>query len=250
MNNAVVFGYGYVGKGTALAFGITSFYTRHESNITFEEAAKCKYIFICLPTPTIDGKCFTDDIEQLLLKLSSLPAGKDAIYIIRSTVTPGFADRSMESLGIKIASNPEFLSESTWEEDAKKPQIIVIGANDPKVLADVKALYMGRYKYMQPVVSDNKTAELIKYAVNTLFATKTIFTNEIYDVAQEIKANYEIVRQALESHPWGMKNHTQAVYKGKRGIHGRCLPKDLWTFAEFSKSPFFTMLMERNGRFI
>ena len=108
MNNAVCFGRGYVGKATMLAFGIEKFYTRHEANITLEEAAQYKYIFLTLPTPNINGVCFTDDIAALIGKLSILPGGKDALYINRSTVSVGTAADLSYRFGIQVVSNPEF----------------------------------------------------------------------------------------------------------------------------------------------
>ena len=247
MDNACVIGKGYVGKATILAFGIEKFFTRHEANITLEEAANCKYIFICLPTPTIEGKCFTEDIFALIKQISSYPRHVDNVFIIRSTVYPGFARHVQESLGItNVVSNPEFLSEATWEQDAKQPQLVVIGCDNAKYLEDVKGLYMGRYKYIEPILTDTATAELIKLSINGFFATKVIFFNEIFEYAQKVKANYEAIKTAVYNHPWGTKNHGTIFYKGKRGVHGSCLPKDLWALAEQSGSLLFKTLLQLN----
>lgn len=249
MNNACCIGHGYVGKATCLSFGIERWYTRTEGNITPEQAAQMKYIFICLPTPTIDGRVFVSDIVDVINKINQYDGPDNRMFIIRSTVYPGFAKQLMEESGMNnIVSNPEFLTESTWEQDAKQPQLVVLGSDDPKYLADIKALYMGRFKYMQPILTNTQTAELIKWTMNGFFSTTTIFVNEMYDVAQKVGANWEGVKMALMSHPWGKKNHLDAWYKGRRGIHGHCLPKDLWALAEFSKSPFFKTMMEINGR--
>lgn len=252
MREAVVIGgTGMVGKATRLTFGIQKYYARHDANITLEQANKCRYIFICLPTPTINKKCYTDDIYGIIKQLSSYPRYVDNIYIIRSTVYPGFGKYVEDTLGIdNVVSNPEFLSEDTWEKDAKNPQLIVIGGNNPKYREAVKGLYMGRFKYTKPLITDTTTAELIKYAMNMFFATKVIFANEIYDFAEKAGANYEAVRLALTAHPWGSKNHFNAWYKEKRGVHGRCLPKDTEAFAEQTNSPFFKMLVERNQQFL
>lgn len=250
MNNACVFGKGYVGKSTMLSFGIEKFYTRHEANITMEEASRCKYIFICLPTPTINGKCYTEDIYAIIKQLSVLPRHVDSIIIIRSTVYPGFADYCRETLGIdNIVSNPEFLSEATWEQDAKQPQMVVIGSNNVKYREDVQALYMGRFKYMKPLVTNSVTAELIKYTMNTWFTTKVVYFNEIFDIANKIGANYEDIKLAIETHPWGAKNHTQIVYKGRRGVHGSCLPKDTHALAEMMNNDFLKMLIRLNAKY-
>ena len=246
-DSVVIGGTGYVGKATAYAFGIKDSFQRKDSTMTLDEVNKCRYIYFCLPTPTVNGQCDTSLIFDMIKQLNSMPRYVDNTYIIRSTVYPGFADHVMNSLKINnVVSNPEFLSEDTWKEDAKNPKMIVIGGKSTKHVERVKGIYMGRYKYTKPVITDNKTAEIIKYAFNTWFSTKVIFSNEIYNYCQTTGANYETVKLALENHPWGMKNHNVIYYKGKRGIQGNCLPKDTEAFATYTGSPFFKILMDRS----
>lgn len=244
-NKSVVIGYGYVGKATARSFGIDKFYTRHESNITLEEIKKTKYIFICLPTPTVSGRCYTDDIYEFIDKVKN----PDSIFIIRSTVEVGFAESVKKELKVQVVSNPEFLSEDTWEEDAIKPKIVVLGG-DGKTLEAVKGLYMGRFKYSKPVITDNTTAEMIKYAFNSWFSTKVIFSNEIFNACQEFKANYETVKRALEAHPWGMKGHGTIWHKGGRGAGGNCLRKDLEAFTNQIDSQVLKQVVEANNKLL
>lgn len=239
MKDSVVIGYGYVGKATAKAFGIDKYYTRHESNITLDEIKKTRYIFICLPTPTISGRCFTDDIYAFIEKV----ANPNSIFIIRSTVEVGFAESVKSELKVQVVSNPEFLSEATWEEDAVKPKLVVLGG-DGKSLEAIKGFYQGRFRYSKPLITDNTTAEMIKYTFNSFFSTKVIFSNEIFDACQEFGANYETVKKSLEAHPWGMKNHNVIFYKGKRGLGGSCLPKDIEAFSNQTGSKFFKIVSE------
>lgn len=224
--DAVVIGHGFVGKATMKTFGIKDYITRHEQTIILEEAKKRKFIFICLPTPTVNGKVFTDDITQVIRDF----ANPTSIFVMRSTVPVGFADDLRKEYKVNIVSNPEFLSEDTWEKDAINPKLIVLGGSGDSLEA-VKGLYQGRFKYCKPVVTNNCTAEMIKYALNTWFATKVVFSNEMFDACQLLKANYETVKASIEAHPWGMQNHNVIFYKGKRGLHGHCLPKDTEAFA-------------------
>lgn len=243
----VIGGTGYVGKATRVAFAIDKYFSRRQSNISLEEAADCRYIFICLPTPTVEGKPFTEDIFNIIKQINQYPDHHGRIFIIRSTVPPGFAEHVMKELNIEnVISNPEFLSEATWEQDAKQPWMIVVGGSHPRHREAVKGLYKGRFKYSDVIETDNITAELIKYSLNTFFATKVIFANEIYDYAQKVGANYETIKRALEASPWGSKNHFTVYYKEKRGVHGSCLPKDTEALATLTDSPFFKMLLERN----
>lgn len=237
MNNAVVIGWGTVGKSTALAFGIRKYYSRSEANVTLEEASQNKYIFLCLPTPTVNGECKTDDIYDIIKILNQYPDTNKRVFINRSTVSVGFGQYIQKSLGIdNYVSNPEFLSEDTWEKDAERPQLVIIGADNLGYGNLVKDLYQSRYKYMEPVLTTTTTAELIKYTVNTFFATKVVFANQIYDYAQKVGANYITIKGVLERHPWGSKNHFDVFSKGGRGAGGKCLPKDLEAFERQSKS--------------
>lgn len=232
-----------------MSFGIEKYYSRHDANITLEEASKYRYVFICMPTPTVEGKCFTDDIYDTVVKIAEGDPNNQCIFIIRSTVTPGFCKKLSDELSINIVSNPEFLSEDTWEKDAIQPILVVLGSNNTDIGGEVLGLYRGRFKYIEPVVTDLSTAETIKYALNNFFSTKVIFSNEIYDFARSVKANYETIRNVLEKHPWGSKNHLTVYYKSKRGIHGKCLPKDLEFFANLTKSSLFNTLLKINERF-
>lgn len=239
MNSACIIGYGVVGRATAEAFGIKNYFSRNESNITLSDAAGCNYIFICLPTPTVRGAVFTDDIYGIIKEIKKLSTIENT-FIIRSTVYPGFNKFLQKSLKLEnIVSNPEFLSEDTAVEDAKHPDLVVIGSDNEKARERVVGLYKGRFKNATYVVTDSVTAELIKYSLNGFFATKVVFANEIYDYAQKIKANYETIRAVLEVHKWGSKNHFRVFDKNGRGAGGKCLKKDLSALAEFSKSNLF-----------
>lgn len=247
-NNGCVIGYGTVGHATAHALGITKYYSRSHHTVTLQEAARCKYIFICLPTPTINGINYVDDIEDTIEEILSYGNNK-SLFIIRSTVYPGFNRTLQKRFGIdRFISNPEFLSEDTAKQDAMQPDLIVIGADNVDYAQTLSALYLSRFKYSPVYITDSLTAELIKYTLNTFFTTKVIFANAIYDYAQKIGANYETVRTVLEKHPWGSKNHFKVWYKKKRGVHGKCLPKDTKAFAHLTNSDFFKMLILENER--
>jgi len=236
MDDCVVYGWGVVGKATAKAFGITSYFSHHERNITLTEAAFKRYHFFCLPTPTINGDCFRDDIIDLIRQLESIEHNQN-VYIIRSTVIPGTSRYIQSQIGTNaVVSNPEFLSEDTAEEDALHPDIVIIGGDHKQYVDDVKGIYEGHIKTAKIITTDSITAETIKYAVNTFYTTKLIFANEIFDICQRIGANYETIKDAMYSRKWIGKNHLDIWNKGGRGCGGKCLQKDLQAFSNYSKS--------------
>ncbi len=249
MNDAVCYGWGVVGKATAKAFAIPYFFSKSENNISLTEAATKRYHFICLPTPTVNGLCFTDDIVALIRQLEDI--GNQHVYIIRSTVIPGTARHLMEQLGIhSVISNPEFLSEDTAEEDAKFPDIVVIGGEQKNYVDDVVGIYQGHIKTAKIFTTDTITAEMAKYAINTFYATKVVFANEIFEQCQKIGANYETIKNILYNRKWIGKNHLDIWDKGGRGAGGRCLRKDLDAFENYSKSKLLETVKKINDELL
>ncbi len=252
MNNACILGYGMVGKAMAEVFGIEKHFDIHaeKSNITLEEAARCRFVFVCLPTPVNqEGEYAVEGIRQIIKQIEEY--GTDCIYIIRSTVFPGFALGLQMSLGInRIISNPEFLSEATAVEDVKNPPFIVIGGAEGIYRAEVKAFYEARIKGAPVIETDNTTAEMAKLSLNAYFATKVIFANQTFDGCQMLGANYETVRKVMEAHPFGPKNHFKVWFNGKRGVNGHCLPKDSKAFARYTSSPLVKKVVELNEQYI
>lgn len=250
MDSAVVYGMGYVGKSTAKAFAIPHHFTRHDPNITLTDAAYKRYHFFCLPTPTVNGDCYRDDIIELIRQLEDIPHNQN-VYIIRSTVIPGTARHIESQLGIhSVISNPEFLTESTWEEDALNPDIVIIGGDQKNYVDDVKGIYDAHVKMAKIITTDSITAEITKYAINTFYATKVVFANQIFDICQRIGANYETVKEAMYNRKWIGKNHLDIWNKGGRGAGGKCLWKDLDAFENYSKSKLLQIVKDINDKLL
>src|SRR6185369_3138301 len=146
MENAIVIGHGMVGKATCHAFGIEKWIDLQDSTSSYKEAGSLRYVFLCLPTPTIDGVCQTGAIKEAIHAVLDHSTTQQ-VFIIRSTVTPGTTKALQDHFGIScIVHNPEFLSEDTWKQDSEFPDVIVIGADNQRYGEDVESLYRGRYK--------------------------------------------------------------------------------------------------------
>lgn len=253
MNNAVIIGMGMVGKATAHAFGIKKYIdivdVEGYEKVGYKEAADNRYIFICLPTPVKNGAYYVDDILEVIEAIRQ--QGKQNVFIIRSTVYPGFANYAQEKLGINwIVSNPEFLTEKTWKKDSEHPDVVVIGCDHPVYLKDVEGIYRARYKGVDIMVTDNKTAELIKLAANGLYSTKVVYANQIFDYAKLIGANYEMIKDTLYKRQWIGKNHLDVFHQGGRGAGGKCLQKDLEALADYSNLPLLREVNKLNNSYI
>lgn len=252
MDRVCIVGFGVVGQATANVFAIEKHFDidQQKSNIPLAQVAKCEVIFICLPTNiTNEGSYETQSITDIIRQIEQYGTG--AVYVIRSTVNPGFALHLQNELGIqRIISNPEFLTEATAEKDSKFPPFVILGGYQGVFLEKIKGLYQGVIKSTKIITTDNTTAEMAKIALNSFFSTKVIFANQIYDFCKTVGANYQTVKEVLQSHPFGSYNHFDVWFKGKRGVNGKCLPKDTKAFGYYSGSDLIKKVMELNQQYI
>ena len=250
MNNAFVIGHGFVGKATCKSLDIPYWFSLTDSNITLEEGAKLQFCFICLPTSTDEKgtqtearKVIADYVKQIV------QYNRNIVFIIRSTVTPGTCKALSKDFGALVASNPEFLSEDTWEDDAVHPRIIVFGTDNKSVKIMMESVWKDIPCKIR-VSTDTVTSETLKYAFNTFFATKIIWANQLYDICQKNGANYKVIHEALHEHPWGSKHHLKVIHKGGRGAGGHCFPKDLKLFAQYGNSELLKTVEKLNNEYL
>lgn len=251
MNNAVVVGgSGVIGTATRKLFGITDQYSRNTKTLTLEELGKKKYVFICVPTPaTSKGH----DISIIRDYIAAIRLYGDPLIIVRSTTTPGQLEQLSEEFQTdKILHFPEFLTMDTWEEDALKPDIVVIGGKNAKYMNRLHMLITMNIQHAANawIHTDLTTSELIKCSINNLYALKVIFANEMYDFAQKIGADWETVKDAMYARKWIGANHLDVFYKGKRGVRGPCLPKELEAMANTTKSKLLQTALQINERIV
>lgn len=247
MNDAVIIGYGVVGKATAKSLGIKWFYDLKENNISLDETALKRFIFICLPTPTINKKCHTKDIDKTIAMLVN-KRGKKSILIIRSTVEPGTTRKLSQKFKVPIIHHPEFLTESTALKDSVNPDLLIFGGDDKKAVNKLVQLYS---KFSCPKIKmDSVSSEVLKYAINTFYATKVVFANQIYDLCQKMGADFDLIKETMYKRKWIGQNHLDVWHKGYRGAGGNCLEKDLEAFANFSKLPLLNLANKLNKQLL
>jgi len=157
------------------------------------------------------------------------------IIIDKSTVPVGTADRVRAAvadelrlrgadLPFAIVSNPEFLKEGAAVEDFMRPDRVVIGADDERAIAAMRAVYAPfQRNHERLLVMDVRSAELTKYAANAMLATRISFMNELANLADALGADIEHVRQGIGSDP---RIGYYFLYPGV-GYGGSCFPKDV-----------------------
>jgi UDPglucose 6-dehydrogenase len=157
------------------------------------------------------------------------------VVVNKSTVPVGTADKVADSLRGQLAergltlpfsvvSNPEFLKEGAAIDDFMRPDRIVIGADDERAIALMRALYAPFIRnHDRMLVMDVRSAELTKYAANAMLATRISFMNELANLADKLGADIEHVRVGIGSDP---RIGFHFLYPGC-GYGGSCFPKDV-----------------------
>jgi len=153
----------------------------------------------------------------------------------KSTVPVGTADKiekvvkdelQKRGAGVDFAvvSNPEFLKEGAAVEDFMRPDRIVIGSEDARAIALLRQLYAPfQRSHERVMVMSVRSAELTKYAANSMLATRISFMNEIANLAEALGADIEEVRRGIGADP---RIGYHFLYPGA-GFGGSCFPKDV-----------------------
>lgn len=239
MNNIGIIGNGFVGN--AIHQKLKNFYNvmvydsnQNKSLVDFKQIDKVKVLFICVPTPTTySGNFDLSIVKQVISSLSD-----DKILIIKSTVTPSAAKNLVEEYSNhNFVFNPEFLTERTAVEDFKNPSRIVLGSESNLSLGIVEEIYKNVFPEVKIIKTNTKTACFIKYFSNCFFAAKVSLMNEFRQVSDKEDINWETAIEGLLSSGWVNPMHTQVPGPdGDKGFGGKCFPKDIVAFIEYSKS--------------
>lgn len=157
------------------------------------------------------------------------------VIINKSTVPVGTADKvskimleTLEKRQIKVpfdvVSNPEFLKQGTAVSDCMRPDRIVIGSDNEKIIALMRELYEPfNRNHDRIIIMDTRSAELTKYAANCMLGTKISFINEMSQLAEILGADIEKVRQGIGA---DLRIGYHFIYPGC-GYGGSCFPKDI-----------------------
>ncbi len=230
-------GQGFIGKNMAddfveRGFEVVRYALEEPYRHALPELQTCQVVFIAVPTPTTPTG-FDDSIITAVL--SHVPVS--AIAVIKSTVLPGTAAKLQARFpDIVILHNPEFLREKHAAEDTRQPARNIIGmAGDTarhRTAAEAVMKLLPNAPY--ELVCASNESDIIKYAGNCFLALKVVFMNLVYDVSNELGADYETIRQAVGQDERIGDGHTKVVHESGhpgavsgRGAGGHCFPKDL-----------------------
>ncbi|MFA7484747.1 MAG: UDP-glucose/GDP-mannose dehydrogenase family protein, partial [Phycisphaerae bacterium] len=202
----------------------------HFTNNLKEGIDNCLFIFIAVGTPSLpDGSA---DLSAVLSVASQIAEYMTEYRIIatKSTVPVGTYKTVTDLIKSKTAvpfdyvSNPEFLKEGAAIEDCMRPDRIIIGTENPAARELMNQLYNPFMRKGNRIVfMDNVSAELTKYAANTMLAARISFMNELSQLCEMVGADIEMVRQGIGS---DSRIGRSFLFAGI-GFGGSCFPKDI-----------------------
>jgi UDPglucose 6-dehydrogenase len=207
-----------------LASGRLRFTTHYEAAVPGSE-----FVFICVDTPSaVSGEADLRSVRRAAESIGRHLAG-DTVIVNKSTMPIGAGDL-VESIVARFAtpdatfavvSNAEFLREGSAVRDVLHPDRIVVGCDDHEPAERVAGL-------LEPlgapiIITDRRTAEMIKYASNAFLATKISFINEVAQICERVGADVATVARGMGLDP---RIGGQFLEAGI-GYGGSCFPKDV-----------------------
>ncbi len=197
---------------------------------SYEEGLKgAEFVFIAVGTPSgVDGEA---DLRYVRMAAESIADVMDHPMIIvnKSTVPVGTGDwvadiirkRQDSPVSFSVVSNPEFLREGNAIGDFLNPDRVVLGSLDREAAEKVAQLYLPLRAPI--VITDLRTAEMIKYASNAFLATRISFINEIASICEKLGADVKEVAAGMGYD----KRIGHYFLDAGLGYGGSCFPKDV-----------------------
>ena len=190
-----------------------------------------------LAVGTPPGEDGSADVRHVLAAARAIGEHMQGYKLIatKSTVPVGTADeikgvmrqelsRRKAQIEFSVVSNPEFLKEGAAVEDFMRPDRVIIGTDDERATALLRQLYAPfQRNHERIIVMGVRSAELAKYAANSMLATRISFMNEMANLAEALGADVEEVRRGIGADP---RIGYQFLYPGA-GFGGSCFPKDV-----------------------
>lgn len=221
----------------------------HFSTSLQESIVDAEVAFIAVGTPPDeDGSA---DLKYVLAVATSIGEHmqKPIVIVTKSTVPVSTSEKvrnavqaALDKRGAKIeyyvSSNPEFLKEGAAIEDFMKPDRIVVGVDSPVAEETMRKLYKPFLMNGHPIIfMDIPSAEMTKYAANSMLATKISFMNDIANLCEIMGADVNMVRKGIGSD--GRIGH-KFIYPGV-GYGGSCFPKDVKALIKTARENKYNM---------
>jgi UDPglucose 6-dehydrogenase len=201
-------------------------------------------VFLCVGTPpkpdgTVDMSFLEGAGKEVCDALAESNSDYMVTIIVKSTVPAGTNRklynflREQTKAYVQVVSNPEFLKEGTAVQDCLNPDRIVVGGESPEAFRMMRRLYDPLVKREENFITMNwESAELTKYAANSMLAARISFMNEMTILCEFYGADIEDLRKGV-----GSDNRIgPAFLRAGCGYGGSCFPKDVAAMEHISKT--------------
>ena len=189
-------------------------------------------IFICVNTPTNEHQEADLTAVEAVATAIGQHINEYKIVVNKSTVPVGTADRvkniikenQNKNIEFDVVSNPEFLREGAAVKDFENPDRIIVGSDSKKAEEIMTSLYRSRARTDRPImITDIKSAEIIKYASNAMLATRISFMNQLSYLCEKTGADIKQISRGM-----GFDNRIGPRFlQAGLGYGGSCFPKDV-----------------------
>jgi len=189
-------------------------------------------IFICVNTPSNEHKEADLTAVKEVAKAIGQHMDQYKVVVNKSTVPVGTADlvkniikeNQSKNIEFDVVSNPEFLREGAAVKDFENPDRIIIGSDSKKAEEIMTSLYRSRARTDRPImITDIKSAEIIKYASNAMLATRISFMNQLAYLCEKTGADIKQVSKGM-----GLDDRIGPRFlQAGIGYGGSCFPKDV-----------------------
>src|SRR6185436_3030343 len=209
-----------------------------------KQAAKdAEVVFLCVGTPSKDdGTVDMSFLESAGKEVCDALAAQNHDYmvtiVVKSTVPAGTNRKLYGFLKeqtrahVSVVSNPEFLKEGTAVQDCLNPDRIVIGGDSTEAFRQMRRLYDPLVKREDAFLTMNwESAELTKYAANSMLAARISFMNEMTILCEHYGADIEDIRKGIGTD----SRIGPAFLRAGCGYGGSCFPKDVAAMEHISK---------------
>lgn len=228
-----IVGYGWVGKAMKKLFPDAAVYdpvipmskplVNYDINV------------IAVPTPWNGQTLDTSIVEQAM---KENPA---SLYLLRSTVMPGFCDQMEQKHGWQIVYQPEYLGETPAHPflEMETRKFIVLGgkkSNIREIINIYVSVYNANVKIDQMTA---KEAEVVKLSENRAIFWKVMQCQELYDACAAAGVDYYTIRDTVYGTDPRFNLWWTFVYPWARGANSKCIPKDVYGWAAWAESVGF-----------
>jgi UDPglucose 6-dehydrogenase len=251
-----IFGFGFVGqalrKGLKDDVECIAIDPKHNTDINDLKEFKPDLIFICVPTPmNDDGTQNISIVNNVIKEINKFDS--NILIILKSTILPKYVQDISKTCN-NLVINPEFLREKYADNDFINSEIIVFGGKEENCKR-ISNFYKNHTKCIcnEHIFTDDISASLIKYTINSFLALKVIFFNEIKSVFDNLNLNnnwLSFINALSKDKRIGDSHMNVPGPDGKYGFGGPCFPKDVSALIEYSKELGFELSLLKKANAI